>query len=218
MEAQVMAQRFGILGSGAVAKALATGLKKHGKDVRIGSRSAGKLAQFAADAGIPAGTFAEVAAAADIVILAVKGSAAEEALRLAGAEPLGGKIVIDTTNPITDAPPVDGLLQFFTGPNDSLMERLQKQVPGARFVKAFNSVGNAVMVDPTFAGGRPTMFFCGNDADAKGVVAALLQEIGWEPADMGSAVAARAIEPLCQLWCIPGFREQQWTHAFKLLC
>jgi 8-hydroxy-5-deazaflavin:NADPH oxidoreductase len=165
-------------------------LKKHGKEVRIGSRSAEKLAQFAADAGIPTGTFADVAAAADIVILAVKGTAAEEALRLAGTEHLDGKIVIDTTNPIADAPPVDGVLQFFTGPGDSLMERLQKQVPGARFVKAFNSVGNAVMIDPKFPGGPPTMFFCGNDADAKRAVASLLKEIGWGPADMGSAVAA----------------------------
>jgi 8-hydroxy-5-deazaflavin:NADPH oxidoreductase len=184
-----MKERIGVLGSGDVAKALAKGLKKHGKEVRIGSRSAEKLAQFAA----------------------------EEALRLAGTEHLDGKIVIDTTNPIADAPPVDGVLQFFTGPGDSLMERLQKQVPGARFVKAFNSVGNAVMIDLKFPGGPPTMFFCGNDADAKRAVASRLKEIGWDPADMGSAVAARAIEPLCQLWCIPGFREQQWRHAFKLL-
>jgi predicted dinucleotide-binding enzyme len=210
-------QRIGILGSGAVAKVLAKGLKQHGHEVRIGSRSPEKLADFGAEAGVATGTFAEVAAASDLLVLAVKGSGAPEALQLAGAENLNGKVVIDTTNPIADGAPVDGVLQFFTGPNDSLMERLQKQVPGARFVKAFNSVGNAVMIDPSLAAGPPTMFFCGNDPDAKAVVAALLSEIGWEPADMGSAVAARAIEPLCQLWCIPGFREQRWTHAFKLL-
>jgi predicted dinucleotide-binding enzyme len=210
-------QRIGILGSGAVAKVLAKGLTQHGHEVRIGSRSPGKLDDFHAETGIVTGTFADVAAASDVVVLAVKGSGAPEALRLAGAEHLNGKVVIDTTNPIADAAPVDGVLQFFTGPNDSLMERLQKQVPGARFVKAFNSVGNAGMIDPSLSGGPPTMFFCGNDPEAKAVVAALLSEIGWEPADMGSAVAARAIEPLCQLWCIPGFREQRWTHAFKLL-
>jgi len=123
----------------------------------------------------------------------------------------------DATNPIAEAEPVDGVLQFFTAPNDSLMERLQQQFPSARFVKAFNSVGNAVMVNPTLRGGPPTMFYCGNDADAKRVVADLLVRFGWEPVDMGTATAARAIEPLCQLWCIPGFREQRWTHAFKLI-
>jgi predicted dinucleotide-binding enzyme len=112
---------------------------------------------------------------------------------------------------------VDGVLTFFTGPNDSLMERLQKAVPEARFVKAFNSVGNAYMVNPSLPGGRPTMFYCGNDVEAKKVVAGLLDTFGWDLADMGRAAGARAIEPLCQLWCIPGLRENRWSHAFKLL-
>jgi predicted dinucleotide-binding enzyme len=125
--------------------------------------------------------------------------------------------VIDTTNPLADAPPVDGVLQVFTGPNESLMERLQQEFPDARFVKAFNSVGNGSMVNPSMAGGPPTMFYCGNDPEAKAVVADLLVKFGWEPLDMGTAVAARAIEPLCPLWCILGFRNQRWTHAFKLI-
>jgi hypothetical protein len=132
-----------------VAKVLAKGLKAHGYDVRIGSRSPDKLAAYAAETGIPAGTFAEVAAGAEGVVLAVAGRAAEEALRLAGAGSLRGKVVIDTTNPIAEEPPVDGVLRFFTGPNDSLMERLQAAFPEARFVKAFNSVGNAFMVNPS---------------------------------------------------------------------
>ena len=73
------------------------------------------------------------------------------------------------------------------------------------------------MVNPTFAGGKPTMFFCGNDAEARATVARILEQFGWEPADMGKAAAARAIEPLCQLWCIPGFLQNRWTHAFKVL-
>jgi 8-hydroxy-5-deazaflavin:NADPH oxidoreductase len=209
--------RFGVLGSGVVAQMLANGLKRHGYAVRIGSRETAKLAAFREQTGIATGTFAEVAEAADVIVLAVKGLAAAEALQLAGAGSLAGKVVIDATNPIAEAAPVDGVLQFFTGPNDSLMERLQQQFPSARFVKAFNSVGNAVMVNPTLRGGPPTMFYCGNDADAKRVVADLLVRFGWEPVDMGTATAARAIEPLCQLWCIPGFREQRWTHAFKLI-
>jgi predicted dinucleotide-binding enzyme len=209
--------RIGILGSAVVGRTLAAGFKKHGYEVRIGSRAPSKLAEFASSLGIASGTFAEVAAWAEVLVLAVKGSAAEEAARLAGAENLRGKLVIDTTNPISDAPPVEGVLQLFTGPSSSLMERLQAAHPDARFVKAFSSVGNARMVNPSFSGGRPTMFFCGNDADAKALVAGILEQFGWEPADMGTAVAARAIEPLCQLWCIPGFRQNTWTHAFKVL-
>jgi predicted dinucleotide-binding enzyme len=120
---------------------------------------------------------------------------------------------------ISNEPPEDGVLRFFTSPNDSLLERLQGAFPGARFVKAFNSVGSALMVDPAFpVGVKPTMFYCGNDADAKSTVARIIEQFGWDAADMGTAKAARAIEPLCQLWCIPGFRQNAWTgHAFHLL-
>ena len=209
--------KIGVLGSGPVAQVLAKGLKAHGYEVRIGSRAPEKLAAFGKEAGITPGTFADVAAWGEGVVLAVVGRAAEEALRLAGVASLAGKLVVDTTNPISEDPPVDGVLRFFTGPNDSLMERLQAAFPQARFVKAFNSVGNAFMVNPSFPGGKPTMFYCGNDPQAKAAVARILEQFGWEGADMGTAVAARAIEPLCQLWCIPGLRESRWTHAFKLL-
>jgi len=209
--------RIGIIGSAVVGQTLARGFKSKGHDVRIGSRTPAKLAEFAASTGIAAGRFADVASWAEVVVLAVHGTAAEEALTQAGAAALAGKVVIDTCNPIKDAPPVDGVLQFFTGPNESLMERLQQGFPDSRFVKAFNSVGNARMVDPQFETGRPTMFYCGNDAEAKGKVAQILEAFGWEAADMGTATAARAIEPLCQLWCIPGFRQNMWTHAFAML-
>ena len=210
-------QKFGVLGSGIVAQTLAKGLRKHGYEVRIGSRSAETLADFAQQTGISAGTFPAVAGWADVIVLAVKGTAAESALSIAEPDNLRGKVVIDTTNPIADAPPVDGVLTFFTGPNESLLERLQKAVPEARFVKAFSCVGNAFMVNPSLPGGRPTMFYCGNDVEAKKVVAGVLDRFGWDLADMGGAAGARAIEPLCQLWCIPGLRENQWSHAFKLL-
>ncbi len=209
--------RFGVLGSGDVGKTLAAGLKKHGYDVRIGSRTAGKLAEFSKSSGISAGTFADVAAWAEALVLAVKGTAAEAAVREAGPAALSGKLVIDTTNPIAPVPPEDGVVSYFTTPNSSLLEQLQRAFPDVKFVKAFNSVGHASMVNPSFPGGQPTMFYCGNDAAAKAIVAKLLEQFGWEAADMGTAKAARAIEPLCQLWCIPGFREQSWRHAFKLL-
>ena len=212
-----MNQRIGVLGSGQVAQVLAAGFKKHGYDVQIGSRDPRKLDEFSAKSGISSGDFAATAAHGEIVVLAVKGTAALEALGLAGAANLEGKVVIDASNPIADEPPQNGVVRFFTGPNDSLMERLQSAFPGARFVKAWSCVGNPFMVNPSFPGGPPTMFICGNDAAAKGVVSQILEQFGWASADMGLVESARAIEPLCQLWCAPGLLRNQWTHAFKLL-
>jgi 8-hydroxy-5-deazaflavin:NADPH oxidoreductase len=210
--------KVGVLGSGDVAKVLAAGFLKHGHSVMIGTRERSKLEKWASEnPPARAGSFSEAAAFAEVVVLAVKGTAASSALHLGSAPNLAGKPVIDATNPIADLPPVNGVLQFFTGLDESLMERLQREFPEARFVKAFNSVGNARMIDPQFAGGRPTMFICGNDERARGIVAELLDQLGWETADMGKAEAARAIEPLCMLWCIPGFTRNEWSHAFKLL-
>jgi len=211
--------KVGVLGSGQVAQVLALGFKKHGFDVMIGSRDPSKLEGWQAEKGqgIAVGDFAQTAQHGEIVVLAVLGLAAGDALELAGKANLAGKVVIDTTNPIDAKPPVNGVLQFFTGPNDSLMERLQRDLTDVRFVKAFSCVGNPFMVNPTFPGGRPTMFICGNDTAAKQEVGTILDLFGWDVEDMGMVESARAIEPLCQLWCIPGISRNQWTHAFKLL-
>jgi predicted dinucleotide-binding enzyme len=210
--------KVGILGSGAVAESLAAGFLAHGHTVMLGTRRPEKLEQWATQHPPAAiGSVADTAAFGELIVLAVKGTGALDALTAAGGPNLAGKTVIDATNPIADAPPVDGVLQYFTTLDDSLMERLQRAFPDAHFVKAFNSVGNACMVNPRFEGGTPTMFICGNDAAAKATVVAVLEQFGWEPADMGGAAAARAIEPLCMLWCIPGFLHQDWMHAFKLL-
>ena len=210
--------KVGVLGSGDVAKTLASGFLRHGHQVKIGSRSPAKLAEWTAgNPGSTTGTFAEAAQFGEIVVLAVKGNVAAQALELAGAQNLAGKTVIDACNPIEDAPPSNGVLRFFTDLNDSLMEKLQRQFGEAHFVKAFNSVGAPRMINPQFAAGRPTMFICGNNEAAKKQVAKINEEFGWETADMGSAEAARAIEPLCMLWCIPGFTRNDWSHAFKLL-
>ena len=210
--------RAGIIGSGDVAKALAGGFLKHGHEVMLGTRESAKLDTWAAqNAKGRVGTVAAAAKFGELVVLAVKGAAAPDALRSAGMASLIGKLVIDATNPLADAPPTNGVLKFFTNLDESLMERLQREFPHARFVKAFNSVGSACMVNPQFKGGKPTMFMCGNDETAKKTVSGILDQFGWETADMGKAEAARAIEPLCMLWCIPGFLRNEWTHAFKLL-
>lgn len=210
--------KIGILGSGVVAQALGGGLLRHGHEIMLGTRHPDNLAVWAAGhAPARVGTNAEAAAHGDVVVLAAKGSAAVEVLGLAGADNLAGKPVIDVTNPIADEAPTDGVLSFFTDLHSSLLEQLQAAQPSAHLVKAFNSVGSQHMIDPKFDGGRPTMFICGNDASAKGVVTGLLDEVGWEVVDMGGAASARAIEPLCILWCIPGMLRNEWDHAFKLL-
>ena len=210
--------KVGILGSGQVAQTLGTGFLAHGHEVTLGTRDASKLEEWAAqNPGGRVGSFSDAARFGEVVVLAAKGSAAADVLRAADPANLAGKPVLDATNPIAEAPPANGVLSFFTDLDDSLMERLQREFPDAKFVKAFNSVGSARMVDPDFAAGRPTMFICGNDEPAKATATEILDQFGWDVADMGTAEAARAIEPLCILWCIPGFLRNEWTHAFALL-
>ena len=210
--------KIGVLGSGVVGQTLADGFLKHGHEVMCGSREPAKLAGWKAGAGpkAQAGTMPQAAQFGELAVLAVKGTGALAAAEACAAA-LAGKTVIDTSNPIAEAPPVNGVLQFFTGPNQSLLEDLQRRVPAARFVKAFSCVGSALMVNPQLPGGKPTMFICGNDDGAKRQVTGLLEALGWETEDAGKAEAARAIEPLCMLWCIPGFLKNDWVHAFKVL-
>jgi predicted dinucleotide-binding enzyme len=212
-------KRIGILGSGIVGQTLANGFIKHGYEAMIGTNTTSKREELKSKTGGRAkiGSFEETAKFGEIVVLAVKGTAAEAAVRSAQVANLKGKLVMDTTNPIADAPPVNGVLKYFTSLDASLMERLQKLAPDANFVKAFSCVGNAFMVEPDFNGVKPSMFICGNDKGAKSEAIEVLQAFGWEVEDMGMAEAARAIEPLAMLWCIPGLLHNRWTHAFKLL-
>ncbi len=211
-------KKIGILGSGQVGTALAGGFLRHGYEVMIGSRDTSKLQDWKSKSGVKVeiGSFDDAAKFGEVLVLAVKGTAAEAVVRKVERS-LAGKTIIDTTNPIAEAPPVNGVLKFFTTLDESLMERVQKIAPQANFVKAFSCVGNAQMVDPKLAGGKPTMFICGNSDPAKADVTAILDDFSWEYADMGKVEAARAIEPLCILWCIPGFIRNEWNHAFRLL-
>jgi hypothetical protein len=211
-----MEKRIGIIGSGIVGQTLATGFLKHNYFVMIGSGTPSKLSEWQEkNPKGKAGGFQDVIEFAEILVLAIKGNAAEDFIKK-HASKLKGKTVIDATNPIADVAPEQGVLKYFTSLENSLMERLQILATGSYFVKAFNSVGNAFMVDPKFDS-KPTMFICGNNSESKEQVKNILTEFGWEYADMGNVEAARAIEPLCMLWCIPGLRENKWMHAFKLL-
>lgn len=210
--------KMGIIGSGEVAQSLGTGFLKHGHSVMLGTRDASKLAGWQTkNEGAEVGSFADAGKFGEAIVLAVKGTAALKALEGTGAEALAGKTVIDTTNPIAEAPPVNGVLKYFTNLDESLMEQLQSAYPKSNFVKCFSSVGNTQMVNPNFAGARPTMFICGNDDSARQMVKGILDQFGWETLDCGKVEAARAIEPLAMLWCIPGFLYNEWTHAFKVL-
>ena len=212
--------KVGILGSAAVGQALGKAFLTEGHEVMIGTRDTSKeslVRWHTANATAKLGSFADAAKFGELIVLAVSGDVARQALELAGPENFSNKVIIDTTNPIAKAPPENGVLKYFTSLDRSLMEDLQQSFPTAKFVKAFNSVGNAVMYKPKFTGTKPTMFICGNDEIAKKAVTSLLDAFGHETEDMGKAEAARAIEPLCMLWCIPGFLRNQWSHAFKLL-
>jgi 8-hydroxy-5-deazaflavin:NADPH oxidoreductase len=211
-------RKIGIIGSGVVAKALAKGFLSCGDTVMMGSRDPKKLDAWLKENPERAktGTFDEAARFGDILVLAVSGKVVLNALSLVEEKAIENKTIIDATNPISGDPPEDGVLRFFTGPNESLLERIQEKYPRGNFVKAFNSVGNAFMVNPPFKP-QATMFICGNNEGAKKEVTKICIDFGWELMDMGTAKSARAIEPLCMLWCIPGIREGKWNHAFKFL-
>jgi 8-hydroxy-5-deazaflavin:NADPH oxidoreductase len=208
----------GIIGSGNVGKALAHGFVKLGYKTYISSRKQNLRDELEEELNgkVVAATPEEAAKQGQLIVFAVKGTAAREALKTIGIHNLEGKTVIDTTNPIDDAAPENGVLRYFTDINKSLMEELQEMAPKANFVKAFSSVGSLHMVHPQFDD-KPTMFICGQDQSAKKEVKALLEKFGWETQDMGFMEAARAIEPLAMLWCIPGFQANSWNHAFKML-
>jgi len=198
--------RIAILGSGQVGTALARGYRSHGHEVTIGTRRA------EVD-DLPVGPPAEVIRPADLVVLAVHGTAAVD-LVAELAEPLDGKVLVDATNPLEFS---SGAPRLFVGFDDSLGERVQRAAPNARVVKAYNTVGNARMVDPQLGSGPPTMFLAGNDDQAKATVVELLNDTGWDVADLGGIESSRYLEPLCMAWVAYGARTNSWGHAFKLL-
>jgi hypothetical protein len=211
-------EKIGVIGSGTVGRTLALGFDKHGYETMIGARRPEKVNTFRNQErpNIAVGTFEEAAVFGEIIVLAVKGTAAKDVARTLKND-LEGKIVIDATNPIADMPPEDGVLRYFTSLERSLMEDLQEIVPKAKIVKAFNTVSSHNMVNPDFGDDIPSMMICGNDEDAKKRVGEIVNEFGFEPEDFGSVKGARALEPFVMLFCIPGFLRNSWTHGFKML-
>lgn len=210
--------KVGVLGSGEVGQALGRGFASRNHEVLLGTRSprSEKVQAWVAEGeGRSGGTFAEAAAFGELIVLATLGLAAEEALELAGPEELAGKVVIDATNPLEYLD--DGSVRLAFGFDDSLGERVQRKLPEAKVVKAFNTVGNPYMIDPELPGGPPTMLICGNDAAAKETVSLLCEEFGWEPADLGPIERSRALEEVAMAWVYYGVVSGSWDHAFKML-
>jgi predicted dinucleotide-binding enzyme len=198
--------RIGILGSGQVGQAMARGWARHGHDVVIGTRQD-------AVADLAVARPADAVRDADLVVLAVKGDVAVP-LVASLADGLDGRVLVDATNPLDFS---SGGPALFVGTTDSLGEQVQRAAPGARVVKAYNTVGNALMIDPQLPGGPPTMPIAGDDQAAKDLVADLLRSTGWDVADIGGITASRWLEAMCMAWVAYGALHGTWDHAFKLL-
>jgi predicted dinucleotide-binding enzyme len=211
--------KVGVLGTGDVGKVLGSAMIQLGHEVKMGSREMtnSKSTEWKEKNGSKAsiGTFEDAAKFGELIFLCTLWSGTENALKLAGPENFSGKIVIDATNPLVFAP--NELPRLALGHTDSGGEQVQRWLPKAKVVKAFNTVGNAHMFHPNFAGGPPTMFIAGNDSDSKKQVTELLTQFGWETVDTGGIDGSRLLEPLCILWVYYGIKNQSWNHAFKLL-
>ncbi len=211
--------KIGILGTGDVGRALGNGFIGLGDTVMMGSRDANndKAVAWAKAAGSRAshGTFADAATFGEVIVLATLWTGTENALQLAGADKMRGKVVIDTTNPLDFSRGMPPRLAI--GHTDSAGEQVQRWLPGARVVKCFNIVGNAHMVHPSFPGGPPDMFICGNDDEAKRVVTTICRSFGWPVMDLGGIEDARDLEPICILWVKYGLKTGGWNHAIKML-
>jgi len=211
--------RVGILGSGGVGQDLGLGFIGLGHDVKMGSRNPAKkvIKAWLARAGkrASAGTFAEAAAFGELAVLAIRWTGTENAIHLAGPDNLAGKVVIDVTNPLLSRP--NALPWLAVGGSDSASEQVQRWLPKAKVVKAFNSVNHAHMVKPSFPGGPPDMFICGDDAAAKKTVAGICRDFGWGVVDMGKLEAARLLEPLALIYIRNAIQTGKWDYAFKLL-
>lgn len=206
--------KVGILGSGGVAQSLGAGFLSRGDDVMLGTREPAKLGGWLEQhPKARVGSFKDAAMFGEVVILATLGSAVVSVVGSVGVTAFDGKVVIDATNPLRfdESGP-----HLSVGFSDSLGEQVQRALPGARVVKAFNTVGAQHMVHPHFHGGPPSMFIAGDDV-GKRTVSKVLDDFGWDVVDLGGIESARYLEPMCLAWVMYGNNSGGWHHAFKLL-
>jgi 8-hydroxy-5-deazaflavin:NADPH oxidoreductase len=216
--------KIGILGSGDVGRRLGDGFIELGNAVKIGTRNPnkGEVIQWINKHGLEkdkafAGSFTEAADYGEIIVVATLWDGTVNAIKIADPNNFNDKIVIDVTNPLdfSDGIPPKLALGF----SDSAGETIQRLIPQAKVVKAFNTVGNPHFLHPQFPnGGPPTMFICGNDNEAKKLITdSILTKLGWETIDIGGIEGSRLLEPLALLWIKYYLRTENGNHAFKLL-
>jgi 8-hydroxy-5-deazaflavin:NADPH oxidoreductase len=197
----ILTMRIAVVGTGMVGRTLGAGLARVGHQVVLATRDpeATRSRQEWVDVELPLVRLAEAGDGAEVVVNATVGTGSLPALQAVGGDALAGKVVLDVSNPLdfsTGFPP-----SLFVANTDSLAEQLQRAFPQARIVKAFNTVGAPVMVDPSIVGGETTLMVAGNDPDAKATVAGLATELGWRDIlDLGDLTAARALEMYMPLW------------------
>lgn len=215
--------KAGIIGSGVVGTTIGRGLVRLGHSVMIGTRhpKQEKLQQWMMEnsPGSSIGTFAETAAYGDVIFLCTNWNGTQDVIEQAGVWNFKKKIIIDITNPLDGkGPDKAGRLGLAPGNSNSGGEQVQAWLPDAHVVKALNTIGNTLMVDPQFQEGDPTMFIAGNDILAKKAVSDILHQLGWKDiADIGNIEMSRYLEGLAVIWCAIGFREGSWGHAFRLM-
>lgn len=216
----MIVMKIGVLGSGPVGMQLGKGFAAHAYEVKLGSRTPGKVELQdwvkSTKGNVSVGTFAEAAKFGDVIVLCSLGEAAEKVVKLAGTGNFEGKLVVDATNPLDFSkgmPP--GL---FVGTTDSLGERIQRMLPSAKVVKCFNIVNNQTMISPGMKEGLPDMLICGNDEGAKQQVAKFLNEFGWgNPIDIGGIEGARWLEAYTALWVRVAAKLGAWNTAARFL-
>lgn len=211
---------IGILGSGEVGQKLGSGFIELGHCVKIGTRDPNqeKIKEWIKKSGdsASAGTFSQAAAYGQLIVVATSWNGTLEAIRMCDPKDLVDKTVIDVTNPLDFS--AEGLPKLAVGYTDSAGEIIQRLLPEANVVKAFNTVGNPHMVHPEFPDGPPTMFICGNNDNAKKtVINEFLTKFGWESIDIGGIEGSRLLEPMAMLWITHYFQTNNGNHAFKLL-
>jgi 8-hydroxy-5-deazaflavin:NADPH oxidoreductase len=211
---------IGILGSGEVGQKLGGGFIELGHHIKIGTRDPNqeKIKEWIKKSGdsASAGTFSQAASYGQLIVVATSWNGTLEAIRMCDPKDLVDKTVIDVTNPLDFS--AEGLPKLAVGYTDSAGEIIQRLLPEANVVKAFNTVGNPHMVHPEFPNGPPTMFICGNNDNAKKtVINEFLTKLGWESIDIGGIEGSRLLEPMAMLWITHYFQTNNGNHAFKLL-
>ena len=194
--------KIGILGTGMVGAALGRKFTQLGHQVKMGSRTANNEAAAkwvkASGSNASQGTFSDAASFGELVFICLNGAVFLEVVKGLNAKDLSGKVLVDVSNPLDFSRGMPPSLSISN--TNSLGEEVQKAVPSAKVVKTLNIVNCDVMIDPA-KGGNPTMLLCGNDAEAKKKVTALLNSLGWRDIiDLGDITRSRGMEMLVPLW------------------